>query len=114
MDEMTLGNSCASGIYPLGTKDNPNNLTDAAPLMVEQFAPRIEITKVDNAIWAFCHLCDQKTLVKSVAPRKGFFVAHNASVQGSAPGFSTGQTHGNKGKPARVRGREVYVTGKGL
>ena len=107
---MTLGNQCAAGQYPLGTKDNPNNLTDAAPLMVEQFAPRIEITKVDNAIWAFCHLCDQRTLVKSVAPRKGFFVAHSSSVQREAPGFSMGSTSNNKsGKPARVRGRDVYV-----
>ena len=106
---MTLGNQCAGGIYPIGTKDTPNNIDTAPALMLEQFAPRLEITKVGNAVWAFCHLCMQKTLVKSVAPRKGFFVSHSSSVQGS------GKPLGSKksGTPARVRGREVYVSKDG-
>lgn len=96
---MTTGKDCAAGIFPL-----TGDIDTADPLMLEQFAPRIDITEVDGVVWAYCHLCEMKTLVKRTSPRKGFFVPHSASSQGYKS-FSDKRS----GKPARVRGREVYV-----
>ena len=79
---MTLNNECAAGIYPLGTKTNPNNLVDTMPLMREQFAPR----NVDNSDpknpKGICHLCDQPAFIKTRPPRKGFYMQHKSSAAG--------------------------------
>jgi len=100
---------CAMGIYPLN-----GNASEDHEVMREQFAPRGLIDKSDPKFHkAVCHGCDQVTLIKMVMPRKGYFTYHKASVQREAPGFSMGSTGNNKsGKPARVRGREVYVRKK--
>jgi hypothetical protein len=98
-------NECAYGIYPIqgdAETDRPNTFT---PTNVDSSDP-----KNPRAV---CGGCDQWTMVKTVAPRRGYFNFHKSSVQREAPGFSMGSTSNNKsGKPARVRGREVYVKGK--
>ena len=79
---MVMGNECAAGQFPIGTKGNPNNLTSAAPLMRQQFAPR----NVDNSDpqnpKAICHQCDQVVPIKVNPPRRGFFMAHASSAAG--------------------------------
>ncbi len=100
-----LGTNCAAGMFPLGTKANPNNIEDADPLMTEQFAPRDEpIRTKDGILSARCHMCEQRTMIKERPPRKGFFVAHSESQQG--PGVDRGQSHGKHGEPPRIRGRK--------
>jgi hypothetical protein len=101
-------NACAMGQFPMqgDVSTDPERFT-------QPFAPRGEIRNVNGVLSAMCHGCDQWTLVKSAAPRKGYFNIHKSSVQREAPGFSMGSTSNNKsGKPARVRGREIYVRKK--
>ncbi len=90
---MAMKNECAAGL--------PNMIR----LSPEQFRPRDVQTLVNGNKSAICHFCNQPTMVKQAEPRFGFFVQHASSQQGSAPGFSTGQSHGNKGTPPRVRKR---------
>ena len=97
-------NECAMGRFPLAgdASTDPERFTD-------QFAPRGEIREVNGIKSALCHGCDQYTMVKSEKPRRGYFVYHKSSIQGSAVGHDKSQTHGRKGTPPRKRGREIYV-----
>lgn len=99
-----MKNECAMGSFPIN-----GSVADDPEAMLLQFAPRGEIREVNGVLSAMCHGCDQWTMVKSVMPRKGYFVFHNSSIQGSAPGHDTSQSHGRKGTPPRERGREIYV-----
>lgn len=100
---MAMQNSeCAMGMYPL-----KGNVTTDSPEITAQFAPRYGYASDSNGnVTAICHGCEQVTMVKLNAPRKGYFVFHHSSQQGSAPGHDWSQTHGRKGTPARERGRK--------
>ena len=98
---MAMGNNiCAMGEFPIN-----GIVAEDREEMLRQFAPRGTI----DGKRAVCHGCDQWTMIKQVMPRKGYFVFHKSSIQGSAPGHDTSQTHGRKGTPPRERGREIYV-----
>lgn len=99
---MTLDNQCATGVFPIGTKGNPNNIDTADSLMIEQFAPRDEpIRTKDGILSARCHMCEQRTMIKERPPRRGFFVQHQSS---QAADYAA-QTHGRSGNPPRIRRR---------
>lgn len=93
-------NICALGLYPL----KGNAATDP-PAITRQFAPRDVDTSDPKNPRAICHMCDQWTMVKTVAPRKGYFGWHRSSIKGHVPSNMTTAS----GTPARVRGR---ATGK--
>lgn len=82
---------CAAGIYPLqgDARKDPSN----------QFTP-VDLSPVKNGLVGFCRLCEQWTMVKKVAPRKGYFVWHKSSTKGHVP-----QRFQGSGTPARTRGR---------
>ena len=103
---MAMGNNiCAMGEFPIN-----GNVAEDREEMLQQFAPRGGIDKSAPKFHrAICHGCNQWTMVKQVMPRKGYFVHHKSSIQGSAPGHDTSQTHGRKGTPPRERGRESSV-----
>ena len=85
---------CAMGIFPRqgNTELDQHN----------QFTPRITEELDPKNPRALCHGCDQVTMIKTVPPRKGYFVWHKSSVKGRV----TGESAKLSGKPARVRGRK--------
>ena len=95
---MAMSNQCAAGQFPIGTKANPNNLTETTALMRQQFAPR----NVDNSDpknpKGVCHLCDQPAFIKVRPPRKGFYMQHASSAAGYKRFGDT-----RSGTPARTR-----------
>jgi len=87
---MVLQNWCAAG--------EPNMIR----LSPQQFKPRNpELGADGKTMFAICHYCEQRTIVKQAEPRKGFFIRHNESQKGYRSASDT-----RSGEPARERNRK--------